>query len=325
MNYLAQRHPGVTVGEPTRPNDGLSSETYLVRASWDGADHDLVARLAPAEGLFPDYDLGLQARLQGDLPALGVRTAAPLAFVEDRSWVDAPFLLMDRVDGRVLSDNPPFAREGWLHDAGEEVQRAAFTGFLDALAAIHRVDAAAVGYAARRFGAGLTGEVAWWSDYLIWATDGAPPLELAVTLEWCRDHMPDPEPPAGLLWGDVRLGNVLFDDGGTPTAVLDWEMASIGPAEVDLGWFFALREMALPRGAVELPGFLDRDAALAYYAARLGREIGDLTWYERFALVRSTAILIRTQRLLVAQGQHDHWLVGFDPIPRRLKKFVAAP
>jgi hypothetical protein len=50
--------------------------------------------------------------------------------------------------------------------------------------------------------------------------------------------------------------------------------------------------------------------------------VGDLAWYEVFALVRSTAVLIRTQRLLVAQGRSDHWLVGFDPVPPRLRQLT---
>jgi aminoglycoside phosphotransferase (APT) family kinase protein len=96
-------------------------------------------------------------------------------------------------------------------------------------------------------------------------------------------------------------------------------MASIGPAEVDLGWFFALREMLAGPESTELPGFLPKSEAVAHYQAQLGRSVTDLGWYEVFALLRSTAILVRMQRLLVEQGQTDHWLVGFDPVPARLR------
>jgi aminoglycoside phosphotransferase (APT) family kinase protein len=85
-----------------------------------------------------------------------------------------------------------------------------------------------------------------------------------------------------------------------------------------------MREMATRPGGVELPGFLDRDGTVARYQECLGRPVGDLGWYEAFALLRSTAILVRMQRLLVDQGQHDHWLVGFDPVPPRLLELTAS-
>ena len=303
---------GEALGPLVRPNDGLSSETYLAGSRY-------VVRLAPAEGLFPVYDLALQARLQSELPAFGIPTAPVVAYVGDPQWVGRPFLVMERVSGHVLSDNPPFTREGWLHDGSPALQQTVSANFMDVLADVHRLPSfAGLTYE------GLAGEVDRWDAYLTWATDADRPADLDAALEWCRAHLPDPEPPPSLLWGDVRFGNVIFDDDGGCAAVLDWEMAACGPAEIDLGWFFALREMMAPPGGVELPGFLDRAAALARYEARLGRAIDELWWYELFALIRSTAILIRTQRLLVQQGQGGHWLVGFDPVPRRLTKFVRA-
>jgi aminoglycoside phosphotransferase (APT) family kinase protein len=40
-----------------------------------------------------------------------------------------------------------------------------------------------------------------------------------------------------LLWGDARIGNMIFAPGGTPVAVLDWETATFGQAEEDLAWY----------------------------------------------------------------------------------------
>ena len=37
-----------------------------------------------------------------------------------------------------------------------------------------------------------------------------------------------------LSWGDSRIGNVMYRD-FAPVAVLDWEMAPLGPRELDLG------------------------------------------------------------------------------------------
>ncbi len=305
--YLSAEHADVTIESIRRPNDGLSSETYLVRVGGlggNGTGRDLVVRVAPTVGLFPVYDLALQARIQGSVP---VPTAPVIACESDPSWLGSPFMLMEHVAGHVLSDNPHFSTEGWLFSSPAPLQARVYAAFVDVLADIHR---------SPRVDGLPTLDVASWSDYLAWATDGAPPPALVDALAWCRAHEPTLSGPPSMLWGDVRLGNVIFTSSGDVAAVLDWEMAAVGAPEHDLGWFFALRPR---RGeSPELPGFLSRDETLARYCARLGRDVGDLAFYETFALLRSTAILIRTQRLLIENGETDHWLVGFDPIPRRL-------
>ncbi len=97
------------------------------------------------------------------------------------------------------------------------------------------------------------------------------------------------------------------------SAVLDFEMASIGPAEVDLAWFVVLHEMAVDRCGGDLPGFPGRAATVATYEARLGRPVADLRWYEAFAALRSGAILVRAARLLARLGVDDSWLTHENP------------
>lgn len=53
--------------------------------------------------------------------------------------------------------------------------------------------------------------------------------------DWIEAHWPAEVGPDMLIWGDARIGNILCE-GTTPTAVLDWEMVALAPAEVDLGW-----------------------------------------------------------------------------------------
>ena len=54
----------VTVADVTLPAaNGMSSETILFDATWDGEHHPLVARVAPTEStmpVFPTYDLESQ-------------------------------------------------------------------------------------------------------------------------------------------------------------------------------------------------------------------------------------------------------------------------
>ena len=326
--WLRARRPGdddIRVAPLTQPSAGLSSQTLLVEVSSSHGRDSLVARLPPAgDGLFPAYDLGLQARVQTILASRGIPVAAPLAWEEDEAWVGAPFLLMPRVAGRIPADQPPYWAEGWLHDAGPDQQAHLHGTFLDVFAAIHQLDWQQLGLevAARPGGVGLMAEMAWWGSYLTWAGDGQAVSELADALAWCHEHCPQPEPAPALLWGDVRLGNVVFDDSFEPAAVLDWEMASIGPPELDVGWYVALRTM--PGGRAELPGLPDRNATVAAYERRLGRALVDLRWFEVFALLRSEAILERIRALLARQGVTDSWLSAPTPLRRRMGRLMAA-
>ncbi len=96
-----------------------------------------------------------------------------------------------------------------------------------------------------------------------------------------------------LLWGDVRLGNVIFGDDLVPRAVLDWDMASIGAAEHDVAWFTTLESTMRSLFDTHLAGFPDRDGTIAQYEHLSGRALEDFGWYETLALLRSTAILTR--------------------------------
>jgi aminoglycoside phosphotransferase (APT) family kinase protein len=316
----------LTVAPLTRPSVGLSSETLFVDVATDRGADAFVARLPPAgDGLFPAYDLAGQAETQRRLAATEIPVADPIAFEPDPDWVGVPFLLMPRIPGRALTTQPSFARKGWLHDAGPEEQARLQAHFLATLAAINRLDWRALGldFLARGGDGGIAGELEWWTHYVDWASDGAPLPVLTEALAWCRDRAPDPAPPPSLLWGDVQLVNAVYDDEMRPAAILDWEMATIGPAEIDLGWHLVLHQMTAETAGGDLPGFVDRDATIRRYEGHLGRAVLDLEWFETFALVRSGAILARIAALLSASGVDDSWLTDGNPqidlLTRRLR------
>ncbi len=142
-------------------------------------------------------------------------------------------------------------------------------------------------------------------------------------LRWCRDRIPDPEPPSSLLWGDVQLGNVLVAGDMSIAAVLDFEMSFIGPAELDLAWFLVLHRMTVDRCGGDLPGFLDTTGTIATYEERLGRTVTDLRWFEVFAALRSGAIMVRAARLLSSLGIDDSWLTRGNPTVDLLAELIA--
>jgi aminoglycoside phosphotransferase (APT) family kinase protein len=191
----------------------------------------------------------------------------------------------------------------------DEDRHAVWVAFLDTLGSIHRTSTEGLGLRT-----GLSAELDWWEGYVDWATDGEPPAALARALGWCRSHRPADEPAPSLLWGDVRLGNVVFDDRLLrPRAVLDWDMASAGPAEMDVAWFLALEALQSELSGMEVAGFGTREEALALAESGLGRPLQDLPWHEVFALVRASAVSTRIALLFERAGQRSMFRVGEDP------------
>jgi aminoglycoside phosphotransferase (APT) family kinase protein len=337
----------VRIAPLVQPATGLSSETIFAEVDWamgskggGTSEHaSWVLRLPPdGEGLFPSYDLTMQARLQSVLARAGVPAVEPLAVEEDEGFLGAPFLVMPRVAGRVVRADKPYLRTGWLAEASPEGQARLHVEVVDVLAAIHRLDWESLGcgdiLAARTGGAHacaegtapgwLAAEVEHWARYLAWAGDGTAPAVFDEGVEWCRARLPSPEPPPSLLWGDTQLGNFLVADDMGLAAVLDFEMATIGPAEVDLAWFVVLHDMSVVRCGGDLPGFPGRAATIAAYEARLGRPLDDLRWYEAFAALRSGAILVRAARLLARLGVDDSWLTHENPTIDLLAGLIAS-
>jgi len=326
----------VRVAPLQQPPTGLSSETFMMEVDWhlDGAPRhaSLVARLPPdGEGLFPAYDIAGQGRIQGVLAAAGLPAVAPLAVEEDDGWLGAPFLLMPKVAGRVVRADVPFLRTGWLAEATPAGQARLHAELVGALAGIHRLDWAALGcdrLLAPRPGTGagrsrLGPELEHWAGYLTWAGGGAVPAVYEEAVAWCRANLPGHEPPPSLLWGDVQLGNVLVAEDMGIAALLDFEMASIGPAELDLGWFLVLHRMSVDRCGGDLPGFPGRPATVSAYEAALGRSVADLRWYEVFAALRSGAVMVRAARLLARLGVDDSWLTRANPTIALLAELTA--
>jgi aminoglycoside phosphotransferase (APT) family kinase protein len=118
-------------------------------------------------------------------------------------------------------------------------------------------------------------------------------------LGWLDEHWPEVDVPDNVVlsWGDARIGNVLYRD-FAPVAVLDWEMAGLGPRELDLGWLvFAHQVFQTLAETFELPGLPDvlrAEDVRRTYAEITGVEVGDLRWFEIYSGVLWAIVFMRT-------------------------------
>jgi aminoglycoside phosphotransferase (APT) family kinase protein len=276
-----------------RAQGGQANETVLLDI---GPSHPgMVVRLPPLEPTFPQYVLGPQALVQNAVASSGVPAPAPAVVVSDPDFIGSPFLAMPRVVGDIPGPAPFF--DPYVRDAGPALQRIMDDQLIDIVADVHAVDWAAAGLGAVLPGTMLADAVERWTAYVAWSSEGDPLPALAQALDWCARHMPAERPPV-LLWGDVRLGNLVFDAERRVTAVLDWDLASLGPREMDLGWHFGLEFMMEALFGGRPPGFPGPGEALDRYQHRTGYEARDLAWHEVFALARALAINDRHQRII---------------------------
>ena len=289
---------------------GYSNETLLFRVAWteggEARTADLAARLRPiGYAVFAEYDLSLQYRC---LEEVAERSTVPVPrvrwFESEEAALGAPFFVMDRVAGQVPPDNPPYTAGGWLHDASPADQGRLHRRALEVMASLHRLDwEDGFGFLERHdLGPpGMATQLKAGRAYLEWAAEGGSlPLHEAA-MAWVEANRPE-DPPLGVNWGDARIGNMMFRD-FTPVAVFDWEMATLGPAEVDLAWWLVLeRYSAEGNGQPPLPGFPAREETIATYEHLLGRPMRDIQYYEVWAALRFAIVLVRVIRMMTAHG-----------------------
>jgi aminoglycoside phosphotransferase (APT) family kinase protein len=243
----------------------------------------VVVKVAPP-GVEPiaHRDVLRQARL---IRALGP-TAVPVPQV---LWEDAgappevpPLFVMSYLGGDSLEplfDNYP---RRYPNDVvAQRLRNAAIT-----MAQLHRVGPASVGLDSEP-AVGPEAEIARWCATLETVDQALVPGWRDLRDE-LRSSVPPAEPPA-IVHGDFRLGNLLAV-GEAITAVIDWEIWSVGDPRVDAGWFLINGDPRTYRRSTPYRGSTPTPTQLSsIYAQALGRQVADLAWFQALACFKSAA------------------------------------
>ncbi len=316
--------PEITVESGVDAN-GMSSETILLQGRWlqDGkpVEQNWVARVAPAEAdipVFEHYRLDHQHEVMRLVAELTDVAVPPVRWLEPSGDVlGRPFFLMDRVEGIVPPDVMPYTfGDNWLYDATPEQQRSLQDRTVEVLAKLHSIPDAQ-----QRFGflqdvdppgdTALHRHFGWlksWYEFSVPDIGRSPLVDHALT--WLENHFPDDVAAAEpvLCWGDSRIGNVMYRD-FSPVAVLDWEMATVGPRELDLAWIsfahMVFQELTKLAGLPGMPDFLREDDVRSTYRELTGVEVGDLRWFHVYSAVVWCCVFMRTGARRVHFGEID--------------------
>ena len=291
-------------------SNGMSSETIILTGRWeqDGkhVEEKWVARVAPTA----QYDV---IRLVGeltDVPVPQVRWIEPTG-----DLLGSPFFLMDLVEGIVPPDVMPYTFGGnWFADAPAAKQRELQDATVEVLAKLHAIPDASgtFGFLADSDPPGdtpLRRRLNWLTEWYEFAVPDIGRSELVETaLGWLEDNFPT-DVAAGepvLSWGDARIGNVLYRD-YRPVAVLDWEMATLGPRELDVSWIvfahMVFQELGGLAGLPGLPDVMREEDVRATYRTLTGVELGDLRWFYVYSAVIWCCVFMRTGARRVHFGE----------------------
>jgi len=296
-DWLAETHPDLARGELTASviAGGRSNLTYAV----DGATIPLIVRRPPlGHVLSSAHDMRREHRVISALAGSAVPVPRAIDVVDDTSdgrITGTVFFVMERAPGRVLArraQNDAYPPEA-LRRLGLDLARH--------LADLHVVDPAAVGL--DDFGRPdgyLDRQLSTWRRQL----DASRSRETPA-LDALQDALAGGIPRStrtGIVHGDYRLDNALVVDGPEGpriSAILDWEMATLGDPLVDLGILGLYWNIAdLPGAGGAVPNAVDPDAGYASfdelvdaYAEHAGIAVPDLRWYRAFAAYKLAVIL----------------------------------
>ncbi|GAA3070750.1 phosphotransferase family protein [Streptomyces olivoverticillatus] len=293
---------------------GRSNLTYAVG---DGVRRWVVRRPPLGHVLATAHDMRREHRVISALRTTDVPVPETVLLCEDEDVIGSPFYVMEFAEGT------PYRTAEQLAAIGPDRTRTVVLGLADTLVRLHAVDPHEVGLA--DFGRPdgfLERQLRRWGKQLEASRNrdlpGIDALHQALGL--ALPHSPAPT----VVHGDYRLDNVLVGADDTVTAVLDWEMSTLGDPLTDLGLLVMYSEqqdvpgspLTTTRGA---PGHPEPAEIVERYAAGSGRDVTALPWYTAFAYFKLAVIL---------EGIHYRYTLGqtvgagFDRIGQLVPLFI---
>ena len=288
--YLDAATPGLATGPLSAEliTGGRSNLTYYLT---DGTHRWVLRRPPLGHVLSTAHDMSREYRVLSALAKTSVPVPGTIHLCADPEPLGAPFYLMTHVPGVVLRSQQQCAALGAARcqALGERL--------VDVLAELHTVDPDSVGLGDFGRPQGyLTRQVARWRKQL----DASRSRDVAG-IDDLHDRLAASVPESSrfsLLHGDYRLDNVLVDPAVPDiTAVLDWEMATLGDPLADVGLLvvYTRRRSAeddvITGGVNTAPGFPSTSELIARYAAITGTDVSALDWYVGLACFKLAVVL----------------------------------
>lgn len=301
---------------------GSSNLTYLVRL---GPVEYVLRRPPLGNTVRTAHDMHREFEVLSKLSPVYPLAPKPVLFVSDASLIGSEFYLMERRHGLIIRGEIPdmdthghCEGDGEVHGTAPQImypETAAVTpfdlensqdarlavcrSFMANLAELHRLDHASLGLEdlGHIDGYNRRQVEGWTSRYSDARTHDWDALESSIA--WLNANIP-PESGASLVHNDYKFDNLMLDpaDLTRVTAVLDWEMVTIGDPLMDLGttlgyWMSADAGddmLRMPFNPRVLMTTVERRELVEMYLASLGHSIPDMLFYYVFGTVKIAVI-----------------------------------
>lgn len=246
----------------------------------------LILRQPPSGKLLPSaHDMSREARIQRALAATSIPVPKVVLHEASGDLLGVPFYVMEKVPGHVIRTQLP---DGYARSPTEKLALA--DALVDVLADLHAIDPKAIGLAdyGRPYEY-VERQILRWSSQ--WEKTKTHEVKAVDELGWRLKGLLPQDQRESIVHGDYRLDNCLMalTDPIRITAVLDWELSTLGDPLTDLGLLlFYWREPGedeptLTPAVTRNPGFPKRSYLIQRYAQRTGATLDDIAFYEAFA------------------------------------------
>ena len=309
--YVAGRMPhaaDVAVDSLSRISGGASRETYRFRLSWtergEARERKMILRRDPPASLI-DTERRIEFEAYRAFHGSAVPVPEMLWLEEGDGPLDHPFFIAEEIAGFQASPALLWA-EPYLqtHDALAERK-------WTILGEIAKADPAALGL--DEVMTPIAPAECWNRELSYWEgvldEDEAEPLPIIrAAIRWLRANPPPPPAKIGVVHGDYRTGNFLFDTEGGIHGVLDWEMAHLGDPLEDLGWSL---NPVWSFGRELAGGLVPEARAVAIWekASGIKADPAALKWWTLFNCVKGQAIWISSARAFIDGGNKEPIMV----------------
>lgn len=270
---------------------GSSNLTYCVRLG----DEEFVLRRPPfGNQVKSAHDMSREFNVLSKLSAVYAPAPKPLVYCADESVIGSEFYLMERRKGLIIRGKSPDFLEQSI-----DLQYAVCDSFVKNLADLHALDYRSIGldhlgkpegYVARQV-------EGWTKRYFNAKTHDHHELEAAI--DWIGTNIPE-STGASLVHNDYKFDNVMLRQENITeiTAVLDWEMATIGEPLMDLGTtlgYWMSKEvgpelLSMPFNPRVLMENIKRSEIVEMYADHSGRDVSNMLFYYVFGTFKIAVI-----------------------------------
>ncbi len=291
-NWLSQNVPGLTTPFSFELiKGGHSNLTYKVT---DSADTTVVLRRPPTGSILATaHNMAREYRIIKAVGHTPVPVPRTLALCEDETVNDAPFYVMEYVEGSVLH-NADYVPAALVDHRSRHVLG---LRLIEVLAELHNTKPVHIGLGdlSRTDGYVERQLKRWKRQWDSSKQREIPHMEEAYAGLVAR--LPE-QKSVSVVHGDYRLGNMLITPDGDIAAVLDWELCTLGDPLADLGYLlntWAGEGESAPEGIGMAPtsvgGFPARSEMVSAYEAATGADASGIAYYRSFQYWRLAAII----------------------------------